>query len=173
MDEITEARHHLVLHLSFENTLQNANHLMTCGRRDCNENLLDPVLPNQGSQTSARSQHPFSLQDEVRLARVVIDQADDIALQAFVLPQFRNERKPGASGSIDKRPRHFSFVTFQHSSGYYQRTANLPPRVSKPAISQSRTYTERGMPNGPRSMRITNPPAIEPAKLAKRMRDAS
>jgi hypothetical protein len=53
------------------------------------------------------------------------------------------------------------------------RTANLPPKVNRQEISQSRMYMERGMPHGPTRKNMTNPPNIDPAELAKTIRTAS
>src|ERR1019366_3624346 len=53
------------------------------------------------------------------------------------------------------------------------RIANLPPKVSNQEISQSRMYTERGMPQGPSRMNMTNPPSIDPPEAAKTSRTAS
>src|SRR5664280_2422808 len=53
------------------------------------------------------------------------------------------------------------------------RTASRPPKASTQEISQSRMYTERGMPHGPTIRNMTNPPSNDPAETAKAIRTAS
>src|SRR5665213_1960271 len=54
-----------------------------------------------------------------------------------------------------------------------KRTANLPPKARQQETSQSRRYTERGMPRGPTRRNRINPPSIDPAEIAKTIRAAS
>src|SRR5208337_1013551 len=53
------------------------------------------------------------------------------------------------------------------------RTASRPPKASTQEISQSRMYTERGMPHGHAIRNMTNPPSIDPAETATATRAAS
>ena len=110
-------------------------HLRAGGGRQGDENHLDGLGRDDGGQSRAGAEDLHAMNEAAGLGRIVVDEADDLVRQGWILVDLAEQGDSGVAGAIDQCP----FLRDAGSADLENSTASLTARRAPAVIpKQSR-----------------------------------